>query len=217
MSTGRPRPPSRAVRHARSDQVSLARVSARMPVCSPRTAAAAAEGARPSTWPPSWVQARVRARIAVVLPAPAGAIASCIRAPGGAHLPDQRRLPGIECRAVRRHLQQRQIHCHLVDGRPVAPSGGGDEAPLGVEDPLRCVQVGAGDGVDRRPVGAPQGLRFLDAVSWCGQATDRRSSTSSTSRSTNAPPVRRVGRRCGPGVVLRRGRATSARSTGFPP
>ncbi len=32
-----------------SDQVSLARVSVRMPVCSARTAAAAADGARPST------------------------------------------------------------------------------------------------------------------------------------------------------------------------
>jgi hypothetical protein len=30
----------------RSDQVSLAKVSVRMPVCSPRTAAAAADGAR---------------------------------------------------------------------------------------------------------------------------------------------------------------------------
>ena len=36
------------------DQVSLARVSARMPVSSPRTAAAAADGARPSSWPPSY-------------------------------------------------------------------------------------------------------------------------------------------------------------------
>src|SRR5215207_7723078 len=52
-----------------------------MPVCSPRTAAAAANGARPSSWPPSSVQARARARMAVVLPAPAGAIASCKRAP----------------------------------------------------------------------------------------------------------------------------------------
>ena len=62
-------------------QVSLARVSAWMPVCSARTAAAAADGARPMTCPPSSVQARVRARIAVVFPAPAGAIASCTRAP----------------------------------------------------------------------------------------------------------------------------------------
>ena len=29
---------------------------------------------------------------------------------------------------------------------------------------MRCVEVGAGDGVDRRPVDPPQRLRFLDAV-----------------------------------------------------
>ena len=57
--------------------------------------------------------------------------------------------------------------------RSVAAAGGGDETLLGVEDPLRCVEVGAGDGVDRRPVGSPQGLRFLDAISWCGEETDR--------------------------------------------
>jgi hypothetical protein len=38
-------------------------------------------GARPITWSPSWVQTRVSARMAVVFPAPAGAIASCKRAP----------------------------------------------------------------------------------------------------------------------------------------
>ena len=34
----------------------------------------------------------------------------------GAHLPDQRSLPGIQGRSVRRHLQQCQIHRRLVDG-----------------------------------------------------------------------------------------------------
>ena len=36
--------------------------------------------------------------------------------PGGAHLADQRGLPGIQCGAVRRHLQQGQIDRRLVDG-----------------------------------------------------------------------------------------------------
>ena len=45
----------------------------------------------------------------------------------------------------------------------------GDQALLGVEDPLRGVEVGAGDGVDRRPVDPPQHLRFLDAVVRRGQ------------------------------------------------
>ncbi len=107
--------------------------------------------------------------MAVVFPAPAGAIASCSRAPGGAHLADQCRLPSIECSAVRGHFQQGQIHRRRIDGRTAATSGGGDEALLGVEDPLRGVQVGAGHGVDRRAVEPPQRLRFLDAVVRCGQ------------------------------------------------
>ena len=153
----------------RSDQVSLARVSVRMPVCSPRTAAAAADGARPSTWPPSSVQARVRARMAVVFPAPAGAIASCSRAPE-VHIcrtrdacPASRAVPfaAISSRA--------RSTADCVDDCSVAAAGGGDEALLGVEDALRGVEVGAGDGVDRRPVDPPQRVRFLDAVRWCGQ------------------------------------------------
>jgi hypothetical protein len=64
-----------------NDQVSLARVSVLAPICSRSAAAAAAEGARPTTVPPPSVHAPARARIAVVLPAPAGAIASCRRAP----------------------------------------------------------------------------------------------------------------------------------------
>jgi hypothetical protein len=78
-------------------------------------------------------------------------------------------LPSIECNAVRRHFEQGQVDRCLLDRRTVALSGGGDEAGLGVEDPLRCVEVGAGDGVDRRPVDPPQRLRLLDAVSRCGQ------------------------------------------------
>ena len=97
------------------DQVSLARVSARMPVCSPRTAAAAADGARPM-------------HLAAVLGPGQGEGAHGGGLPGagrgdrqlqpgtrGAHLPDQRSLPGIQGGAVRRHLQQRQIHRRLVD------------------------------------------------------------------------------------------------------
>ena len=63
------------------DQVSLARVSVPAPSCSRRTAAAAADGASPMTVPPSVLHAAARAAMAVVFPAPAGAIASCTRAP----------------------------------------------------------------------------------------------------------------------------------------
>ena len=63
------------------DQVSLASVSAGAPVASRSCAAAAADGAKPTTWPPLSVHARARVRMAVVFPAPAGAMASCSRAP----------------------------------------------------------------------------------------------------------------------------------------
>ena len=86
-----------------------------------------------------------------------------------AHLPDQCGLPSIECGAVRRHLEHGQIHHSRINGRTAALSSRGEETQLSVEDPLRRVEVGAGDGVDRRPVDPPQRLRFLDVVSRCGQ------------------------------------------------
>jgi len=63
------------------DQVSFANVSVGAPVLSRSRAAAAADGARPTTWPPLSIDAGVKARTAVVLPAPAGAMASWRRAP----------------------------------------------------------------------------------------------------------------------------------------
>ena len=63
------------------DQVSLARVSVWALIWSRSWAAAAADGASPITVPPASVQAAARVCIAVVLPAPAAAIASCSRAP----------------------------------------------------------------------------------------------------------------------------------------
>ena len=123
--------------------------------------------------------------MAVVFPAPAGAIASCSRAPEvhiwrtSAACPASSAVPFAAISSSARSTA-------TWSTAAVASSGGGDEAPLGVEDPLRGVQVGAGDGVDRRPVDPPQHLRFLDVVSGATRATDRRSSTSSTSRSTSA-------------------------------
>ena len=107
--------------------------------------------------------------MAVVFPAPAGAIASCRRAPELHIWRTSDGLPSIECGAVRRHLQQGQVDRRLLDGRTAATSRRGDETGLGVEDPLRRVEGGAGDGVDRRPVDPPQHLRFLDVVSRCGE------------------------------------------------
>ena len=202
----------------RSDQVSLARVSVRMPVCSPRTAAAAADGARPSTWPPSWVQARVRARMAVVFPAPAGAIASCSRAPEVHICRTSEACPASRAVPFAASLQQSQIHRRLIDHCPVAASGGGDEALLGVEDPLRGVEVGPGDGVDRGPVDPPQRFRFVDAVTPVRPA--RQTGDPAPHRPTDPPahlPARRAHPPCGPAVGPRRGHATSARSSGIPP
>src|SRR4029453_1104026 len=90
---------------SRKDQVSLAGVSARMPVCSARTAAAAADGARPSTWPPSWVQASVIARHGGGLARAGWGDRELQPGTRGAHLVDQRSLTSIQGRAVRRHLQ----------------------------------------------------------------------------------------------------------------
>jgi hypothetical protein len=110
--------------------------------------------------------------MAVVFPAPAGAIAAAAGHPS-AHLPDQRSLPDIQGGLVRRHLQQSQIHRRLVDDRAAEAAGGGNEPLLGVEDPLRCIPVGPGHGIDRGSVRAPQRLRFLDVVRRWARATDR--------------------------------------------
>ena len=128
------------------DQVSLARVSVRMPVCSARMAAAAADGARPTTWPPSSVQARVRAH-GDCFPCASRGERKLQTCPGVAHLADHGRLPGIKGSPIRRHFEQGQIHRRLFEGCTAALSGGCDEALLGVEDSRRCVEGGAGDGV----------------------------------------------------------------------
>ena len=82
--------PMRSAQSGRSlwwmDQVSFANVSVGAPVASRSCIAAAADGANPITWPPLSLHARARVRIAVVFPAPAGAIASCSRAPE-VHMP----------------------------------------------------------------------------------------------------------------------------------
>jgi hypothetical protein len=51
-------------------------------------------------------------------------------------LADQCGLRSIECSPVRRHLQQSQIDRQLIDHCPIAASRGGNEALLGIEDPL---------------------------------------------------------------------------------
>ena len=89
-----PRPPSRAVAVCADGPGEFGEGVGVAPLIWSRScAAAAAEGASPMTLPPPLVQAVARARRAVVFPAPAGAMASCSRAPEVAIDRDQRR-PG---------------------------------------------------------------------------------------------------------------------------
>ena len=114
--------PTAAAQSGRSpcwrDQVSLASVSVRMPVCSPRTAAAAADGARPMHLAAVLGPGEGQGTHGGGFPGAGRGDRQLQTSPGGAHLPDQGRLPSIEGGAVRRHLQQRQIHRRLLDGLP---------------------------------------------------------------------------------------------------
>ena len=107
-------------------------------------------------------------------------------------------LPSIECGAVRRHLEQGQIHRRLLDSRTAATSGCRDETGLGVEDPLRGVQVGAGHGVDRGPVDPPQRIRFLDVVSRCDEGNGAAIEHLVDEQVHQALARSRAGRWCGP-------------------
>jgi hypothetical protein len=101
--------------------------------------------------------------MAVVFPAPAGAIASCSRAPE-LHICRTSEACPASRSVLFAAIKQSQIHRRLIDHCPVAAAGGGNEALLGVEDPLRGVEVGTGHLVDRGAVGTPQHLRLVDAV-----------------------------------------------------
>ena len=139
--------------------------------------------ARPITWPPSWVQARVRARIAVVLPRRQGrsqAAAGHPRCTSAGPVPPARYPGRVRFAAISSSASS------TADSSTADPS----RRPAAMTrrrsvdaDPLRRVEVGADHGVDRRPVHAPQRLRFVNPVTWCGECHDRPSSTSSTSRS----------------------------------
>jgi hypothetical protein len=107
--------------------------------------------------------------MAVVFPAPAGAIASWSRAPEVHICRAKGRLPRIQGGAVRGHFQQGKIDDGAVEDRSVADAGDGDEASLSIEDALGGVEVSTRDGIDRGPVDPPQRARFFDAVWWCGQ------------------------------------------------
>ena len=195
--------------------MSLASVSVRMPVCSPRTAAAAADGARPITWPPSLVQARCE-----------GAHSGGFPGAGGGDRQLQPRPEVHICRTSEACPASRpscsppspagQIHRRPIGGD--APSDGRRrrrDAARRRGSAARC-RGGAGDGVDRGAVDPPQHLRFLDASSGAARATTAIEHLVDQQVHQAAACRRHVDGR-GPAVVLRRGHATSARSSGSPP
>ena len=152
-----------------SDQVSLARVSVLVLICSRSAAAAAADGARPTTVPPPSVQAPARARIAVVLPAPAGAIASCSRAPEVAIVRTSAACPALRVTPLAADSSRAMSTAESATACPSTRPCHGHQALLGLQDPGRGEQLGAGDGVDAGPVRAAQLVGFDDARLGPGQ------------------------------------------------
>ena len=115
-------------------------MSVRMPVCSrEHGGGGSGRGEADAPWPPSCGPGRVRARMAVVFPAPAGAIASCSRAPEVAICRTRAACPALRAVPFAAVSSSARSTAVCVDGVSVAAAGGGDEALLGVEDPrARC-------------------------------------------------------------------------------
>ena len=195
--------------------ISLARVSVLVPISSRSTAAAAADGASPTTVPPSPVQARDSTRIAVVLPVPAGARASWTRAPEVASSRTSCTWPGLSSTPLAVDSSRAMSIVSALMVRPSRAGGGRDDRLLGGDDLARGVELRPGDGVHRRAVRAAQRGRLADRFGAVqGQLTSlgdsARATTSSTARSTST----RGCRRRGPAVRPRRGRDSPARPRG---
>jgi hypothetical protein len=80
-------------------------------------------------------------------------------------LPDR----GVEGDPVGGAFQQGHIDRRLGDGVPVAQSCRGHQVLLGLQDPGRGEQLGAGDGVDAGTVRATQQFGFDDVRLGSGQ------------------------------------------------
>jgi hypothetical protein len=78
-----------------------------MLVCSARTAAAAADGARPDHLAAIFCPGQSQGAHSGRFPGAGRGDRKLKTCPGGTHLADQRGLPNIKSSAVRRHLQQR--------------------------------------------------------------------------------------------------------------
>ena len=138
-------------------------------IWSRRTAAAAADGASPMTWPPPLAQAVASARRAVVFPAPAGAIASCSRAPEVAIPRTSAACPALRVTPFAADSSNASSTRWRVDGGPVEASGRVEEALLGGQDRGGGVLVGAVHRVDAGVVPAPQLRRLTDPVALVGE------------------------------------------------
>ena len=145
--------------------MSLAIVSVRSPSASRSTAAAAADGARPSTCPPSSRQAAASTCSAVVLPVPAAARASWHRAPELGELADQNDLAGVEAHAVRGRLEQGQVERPArLTARPLRCAAASRICCSALHDRVAGELVSAGHPVDAAAVRAAQPGRHLDRV-----------------------------------------------------
>src|SRR5215216_3789608 len=146
------------------DQVSFANVSAGALVALRSCAAAAADGARPSTWPPLSLHARARVAMAVVLPVPAGAIASCSRAPEVHMARTRPACPASKAVPLAAASSSRKLYHFGLHDSSVGAARSRDESLLGSPHPGRGEQLRSGQRVHAGPVGPPQGLRLADAV-----------------------------------------------------
>ena len=141
---------------------SLAKVSVGESRSAARTSAALAVGANPITVPPSLRQAAASVAIAVVFPVPAGASASCTRAPEvaiactNAFWPSLRSTPLLACcSSIAKPMLV------SVTARPPRSAGGGQDSPLGGQDVSAGVGGGAVAGVDAGAVAAAQQRGFV--------------------------------------------------------
>ena len=107
--------------------------------------------------------------MAVVFPLPAGAIASCSRAPDVAIRRTRSACPAL--RFTPFAVSSSNATSTRVSGTVRAPRlpGGGEQPLLSGQDRGRGVQVGAGDRVHRGAIGAPQHRGFDDPVVGSGQ------------------------------------------------
>ena len=130
----------------------FASVSAGVPSSPPRTAAAAADGASATTAPPACRHASATTFIAVVFPAPAGAIPSCTTRPEQQNARTNPCCPGFNARPVAALWSMTRLDPVGLEAPSGAVAGRGHDPGLGVQDRGRGVEGGAVLDEHRLPV-----------------------------------------------------------------